>query len=69
MGAAVQARPEPRGFLRNHIQVPGAKWHQISLEPARDPVLAPLTESLDVTGDGSLVLLATPVTPAARSRC
>lgn len=19
--------PEPRGFLRNHIQIPGSKWH------------------------------------------
>ena len=52
--------PEPRGFLRNHIQIPGAKWHQISLEPASDPALAPFTESLDVMGDGSLVLLGTP---------
>ena len=55
-----KAAPEPRGFLRAHIQVPGAKWHQISLEPTRDPALMPFTESLDVMGDGSLVLLATP---------
>jgi hypothetical protein len=33
---------------------------QISLEPTSDPALAPFTESLDVMGDGSLVLLATP---------
>lgn len=52
--------PGPRGFLRQHIQVPGAKWHQISLEPTSDPALAPFTESLDVMGDGSLLLLATP---------
>ena len=52
--------PGPRGFLRTHIQIPGAKWHQISLESAADPALAPFTESLDVMGDGSLVLLATP---------
>jgi N-acyl homoserine lactone hydrolase len=50
----------PRGFLRTHIQVPGAKWHQISLEPTSDPALAPFTESLDVMGDGSLVLFGTP---------
>ena len=55
-----KAAPEPRGFLRKHIQVPGSKWHQISLEPTCDPALAPFTESLDVMGDGSLVLLATP---------
>jgi N-acyl homoserine lactone hydrolase len=52
--------PEPRGFLRSHIRLAGLKWHQISPEPARDPALAPFTESLDVMGDGSLVLLPTP---------
>jgi N-acyl homoserine lactone hydrolase len=52
--------PEPRGFLRSHIQLPGLKWHQVSLEPTSDPALAPFTEALDVMGDGSLVLLPTP---------
>jgi glyoxylase-like metal-dependent hydrolase (beta-lactamase superfamily II) len=52
--------PELRGFLRRHIQLPGLKWHQVSLEPTDDPALAPFTESLDVMGDGSLVLLPTP---------
>jgi N-acyl homoserine lactone hydrolase len=52
--------PEPRGFLRAHIQLPGLRWHQVSLEPTDDPALAPFTRSLDVMGDGSLVLLPTP---------
>lgn len=52
--------PELRGFLRTHIQFPGLKWRQFSLEPTDDPDLAPFTESLDVTGDGSVVLLPTP---------
>ena len=52
--------PELRGFLRSHIQLPGLKWHQVSLESTSDPALAPFTESLDVMGDGSLVLLPTP---------
>jgi N-acyl homoserine lactone hydrolase len=51
--------PELRGFLRNHIQLPGLKWHQVSLEPTDDPALTPFTESLDVMGDGSLMLLPT----------
>jgi glyoxylase-like metal-dependent hydrolase (beta-lactamase superfamily II) len=55
-----KAAPEPRGFLRKHIQIPGLKWHHITMEPANDASLAPFTESLDVMGDGSLVLLATP---------
>src|SRR5436190_850598 len=52
--------PELRGFLRSHIQLPGLTWHQVSPEPTDDPALAPFTESLDVMGDGSLVLLPTP---------
>jgi N-acyl homoserine lactone hydrolase len=52
--------PELRGFLRTHIQLPGLKWRQFSTEPTVDPDLAPFTESLDVTGDGSVVLLPTP---------
>jgi len=55
-----KAAPELRGFLRRHIQVPGLKWHHITMEPTSDPSLAPFTESLDVMGDGSLVLLPTP---------
>jgi glyoxylase-like metal-dependent hydrolase (beta-lactamase superfamily II) len=52
--------PEPRGFLRKHIQIPGLKWQQIALDSTNDPTLAPFTNALDVMGDGSLVLLATP---------
>ena len=52
--------PELRGFLRSHIQLPGLNWHQASLERTDDPALAPFTESLDVMGDGSLLLLPTP---------
>ena len=52
--------PELRGFLRSHIQLPGLRWHQVSPEPADDPALAPFTESMDVMGDGSLMLLPTP---------
>ena len=55
-----KAAPEPRGFLRKHIQLPGLKWHHIAMEPTSDPSLAPFTESLDVMGDGSLMLLPTP---------
>jgi len=40
--------------------IPGVTWQHISFEPTRDPALAPFTESLDVMGDGSLVLLPTP---------
>lgn len=52
--------PELRGFLRSHLQLPGLHWHHVTMEPANDPSLAPFTESADVMGDGSLVLLPTP---------
>ena len=52
--------PELRGFLHRHIQLPGLRWHQVSLAPTDDPALAPFTESVDVMGDGSLMLLPTP---------
>ena len=51
--------PEMRGFLREHIRLPGLKWRQVTMEPTRDGSVAPFTESLDVMGDGSLVLLPT----------
>src|SRR6266702_7688458 len=52
--------PELRGFLRSHIRLPGLRWHQVTMEPAKDPGLVPFTESLDVMGDGSLMRLSTP---------
>jgi glyoxylase-like metal-dependent hydrolase (beta-lactamase superfamily II) len=59
--AELSARaPELRGFLRRHIRLPGLNWQLISPEPTRDPALAPFTESLDLMGDGTLVLLPTP---------
>lgn len=52
--------PELRGFMRSHIQLPGLRWRQVTMEQANDRDLAPFTQSLDVMGDGSLVLLPTP---------
>jgi glyoxylase-like metal-dependent hydrolase (beta-lactamase superfamily II) len=59
-GELSRAAPELRGFLRKHIEIAGLRWHKVSLEPTNEPSLAPFTESLDVMGDGSLVLLPTP---------
>jgi N-acyl homoserine lactone hydrolase len=52
--------PEPRGFLREHIQIPGLNWHQVDLDSSADSTVAPFTSSLDLMGDGSLMMLATP---------
>lgn len=40
--------------------IPGLTWRRISFEPTNDSTLTPFPESLDVMGDGSLVILPTP---------
>ena len=55
-----KARPELRGLLRRHIDLPGARYRRIEFTPTDDPALAPFTAAYDVMGDGSLVLLPTP---------
>ena len=55
-----QPLPEPRGFLRRHIDLPGIRYRKVEFEPTADPALAPFGEAHDLMGDGSLVLLPTP---------
>jgi glyoxylase-like metal-dependent hydrolase (beta-lactamase superfamily II) len=55
-----RALPEPRGFLRRHIDLPGARHRKVAFEPVSDSALAPFGEAYDLMGDGSLVLLPTP---------
>ena len=55
-----QARPELRGLLRAHIDLPGVRYRRIGFTPTDDPTLAPFASAHDVMGDGSLVLLPTP---------
>ena len=52
--------PEARGFLREHIDISGARWRHVSFDPTTDATLGPFTESLDVMGDGSVILLPAP---------
>jgi glyoxylase-like metal-dependent hydrolase (beta-lactamase superfamily II) len=58
--ALEEARPEARGFLRTHIDLPGVRYRRIGFQPTDDLALAPFTSAHDVMGDGSLVLLPTP---------
>ena len=51
--------PERRFVYRNHIEIPGAKWHSIRFEPTDDPDLAPFTEAFDLA-TARLVVLPTP---------
>jgi glyoxylase-like metal-dependent hydrolase (beta-lactamase superfamily II) len=52
--------PEPRGFLRSHIDLPGLRWQHLEPEPMTDADLGPFTTGHDLFGDGSIVLLPTP---------
>jgi len=55
-----QPRPEMRGLLSKHIDLPWLRWRPVTPEPTDDPDLAPFTAAHDLFGDGSLVLLPTP---------
>lgn len=52
--------PERDWILREHIELPGAKWRPIEFEPTGDPLLAPFGVACDCMGDGSMMLLPTP---------
>ncbi|HEY8913948.1 N-acyl homoserine lactonase family protein [Lacisediminihabitans sp.] len=51
---------EVNGLLERHIRLPGLRWEPVTPAPVDDPSIAPFTESHDVFGDGTLVLLPTP---------
>lgn len=55
-----EPNPQNDWILREHIELPGAKWRQIDFDATDDPVLEAFGECHDVMGDGSLVLLPTP---------
>ena len=54
-------RPELRGLMTRHIDLPGLHWNRIAPAPTDDPSLSPaFAGSHDLFGDGSLVLVPTP---------
>lgn len=66
--ASNKARPEARGYLTSHIDLPGLAWQQVEPEPLADATIAPFTHGHDLFGDGSVVLLPTPGhTPGSQS--
>ncbi len=52
--------PEHDWILREHIEIPSAKWRQIPFEPTDDPIFDGFDGIHDVAGDGSMILLPTP---------
>lgn len=55
-----EPHPEREWILREHIEIPGAKWRPIAFETTTEPLLEAFEGAYDVTGDGSMVLLPTP---------
>lgn len=55
-----EPRPEQEWILRQHIEIPSAKWKQITFEPTDDPLFEGFDGIHDVAGDGSMILLPTP---------
>lgn len=52
--------PEREWILREHIDLPGAKWRPIEFVPSNDPLLSSFSGCYDVMGDESMILLPTP---------
>ncbi len=55
-----EPHPEYEWILREHIDIPSAKWRPISFEPTDDPIFDGFDGVHDVAGDGAMVLLPTP---------
>lgn len=55
-----EPHPEYEWILREHIQIPDAKWQPFEFEATCDPLFEPFGGAYDVTGDGSMILLPTP---------
>jgi N-acyl homoserine lactone hydrolase len=55
-----EPHPEREWILREHIEIPSAKWQQITFKPSDDPLFEGFDGIHDVAGDGSMILLPTP---------
>ena len=55
-----EPHPEREWILKEHIELPSAKWQQISFKPTDDPLFEDFEGIHDVVGDGSMMLLPTP---------
>ncbi len=55
-----EPHPEHEWILREHIEIPSAKWRPISFAPTDDPLFEGFDGIHDVAGDGCMILLPTP---------
>jgi N-acyl homoserine lactone hydrolase len=49
-----------QGLMRNHIDLSNLNWHYVDFESQADQLVDGFASSVDLFGDGSLVLLPTP---------
>jgi len=52
--------PERDFILREHIELPGAKWHRVEFTATGDSLFESFGGYYDVMGDGSMIMLPTP---------
>ena len=55
-----EPHPEREWILREHIEIPTAKWRPITFQPTDDPLFEAFGGIYDVMDDGSMILLPTP---------
>lgn len=55
-----EPHPEREWILREHIEIPQARWNPVAIQPTEDPLFEGFEGMYDVAGDGSMVLLPTP---------
>ncbi len=55
-----EPHPEREWILREHIEIPTAKWRKFSFERTDDPLFEGFEGVHDLVGDGSMILLPTP---------
>lgn len=55
-----EPHPERDWILRDHIEIPSAKWRPIPFVPTDDPLFDGFDGIYEVAGDGAMILLPTP---------
>jgi N-acyl homoserine lactone hydrolase len=55
-----EPHPERKWILKEHINIPHARWRPITFQPSADPLFIEFEGIYDVAGDGSMILLPTP---------
>lgn len=55
-----EPHPEHEWILREHLEIPSAKWRRVAFEPTDDALFEAFDGVHDLAGDGSMILIPTP---------